>query len=151
MKKYVYLLMLVFMCGCASGHATVRKFSESPEKFVYYFYQWYMREAILLGNEPLKNGEIYRYVYADTVHRNLVELDRGNYWSDYFLDSQDSNEEWLETIHVYKAIAINDSVMVVPVNFAGDKPECTSLLVFLGKEAGELRIIKVETAVHWSE
>ncbi len=151
MKKYVCLLMLVLMCGCASGHATVRKFSDSPEKFVYDFYQWYMREAILLGNEPLKNGEIYRYVYADTVHRNLVELDRGNYWSDYFLDSQDSNEEWLETIHVYKAIAINDSVMVVPVNFAGNKPECTSLLVFLGKVAGELRIIKVERAVHWAE
>lgn len=151
MKKYVYLLMLVFMCGCASGHANVCKFSDSPGKFVYDFYQWYMREAILLGNEPLKNGEIYRYVYADTVHRNLVELDRGNYWEDYFLGSQDPNEEWLETIHVYTAVAINDTVVVVPVNFAGDKPEYTSRLVFLGKENGELRIIKVERAVHWSE
>lgn len=82
MKKYVCLLMLVFMCGCASGYANERKLPGSPEKIVYDFYQWYMREAILLGNEPLKNGEIYRYVYADTVHINLVELDRGNYWED---------------------------------------------------------------------
>lgn len=151
MEKYVCMLMLALMCGCASVHANESKSSDSPEKIVYDFYQWYMREAILLGNEPLKNGEIYRYVYADTVHRNLVELDRGNYWADYFLDSQDPNEEWLGTIHVYKAIAINDSVTVVPVNLAGDKPEYTSLLVFLGKENGKLRIIKVERAVHWSE
>ncbi|MEG6504762.1 DUF3828 domain-containing protein [Nitratidesulfovibrio sp. 1201_IL3209] len=151
MRKYVIVVVVALMFGCASLRKSEGELPGSPEKFVYNFYQWYMREAILFSNDPLKNNEIYRYVYSSTVRRNLIELDRRNYWVDYFLDSQDPNEEWLETIHVYKAIAINDSVTVVSVNFAGDKPEYTPLLVFLGKENGKLRIIKVERAAHWSE
>ena len=115
-----------------------------PQQLVRSFYLWYFMKSQSISEHPLQNDEIRAYVAAGTLKRLRADLERGTLPGDmdYFLKAQDILDEWPESLHVFEAIVLGDGTMVVPVSFGLETK--ISTIVFLQKDNGVLRIVKVD-------
>lgn len=136
----VSLLALICM---VVAQAVFARNDSTPESDTRAFYTWY----ILLESQlkyPLLDNNIYTYVEKQTVDSLRNDYHQGKLPgdADYFTKVQDFDEkDWANNIALHPTIMLED-VAVVPVTFgSSDK---VSILVFLRKQDGNWKIMKVE-------
>ncbi len=117
----------------------------SPEQFVSEFYTWYISES-LTNKPPIAGQMMEKFIYPFTLKRLQINRAQGIGEQDYFLQSQDLWNEWLEVMRIHPVIPLNNELCIVPVSFEldiwSDSPNF--LLVFVTKENDRLYISKVE-------
>lgn len=143
-RKILFILLAVQLCGIFTslGYAEINARVAEPQKaeeLVAYFYQWYVTVYGKDKIHPAERDAIYEYVAACTIERCRRDLRKGSVDADYFLKTNDFSPEDADKLIVYKGINLNECLSLVPVG--GAEPY---LLVFVQKEQGELRIVKVE-------
>jgi hypothetical protein len=136
---FVFVVLLGVLAGCHAGHCA----EDSPERRVRLFYQWYLT-ADFAETHPVDSSKIYDHVDPCTVKMCREQLERGMLEADYFLDAQDTGENWAKTISVSPVIIVDPSTSLVAVSFDKNGPTAHHLAVFLGKSAEGWRIVKVQ-------
>lgn len=140
-RRFGILPALLCLFGFTlAGHCA----EPEPQQLVRSFYLWYFKKSESGSEHPLRNNEISAYVAADTLKRLRADLERGTLPGDmdYFLKAQDILDEWPESLHVTEAVVLGDGTVVVPVSFGLETK--ISTIVFLQKDNGMLRIVKVD-------
>jgi hypothetical protein len=117
---------------------------QNPQELVRSFYIWYIEENKDLGNVPIKNDEMYKYVYPCTVKKLRIDMKQSKLNGDHFLRGNDfSYEDFKKSLTVHAPVSISDSIALVPVGVGfTDK---LRIVVFLQKTTEGWRIIKVES------
>jgi hypothetical protein len=136
---FVFVVLLGVLAGCQTGYCA----EDSPERRVRLFYQWYLT-ADFAETHPVNTSTIYDHVAPCTVQMCRERLERGMLEADYFLDAQDTGDNWAEAITVSPPIAINPTTCLVAVSFDRNGPTAHHLAVFLDKSDKGWRIMKVQ-------
>ena len=136
----LFLIMNLLQPCPQSVHA------QDVESFVRDFYKWYIKESLILSNEPVFDQKILKYVCRCTARRVQFDYNRGVSAddSDYYMRRQDFDKEQLENLMVGKSIAVNESLSLVPVSMSYQKEYNPYLVVYVEKTNGGMCISKVE-------
>lgn len=140
MKNQFVTLFISIACAFFIAGSSAYGAEQTPEAFVKDFYAWYTAEDKLDKGPPENNDAIYDYVHTCTVNRLRKEYRKGLYFTNYFYQTNGFDSELDPPPTVHKSVKISDTVSLVPVAH-GTIPY---ILVFVQKEKGMLRIIKVE-------
>ena len=144
MKKFLLVcisLVISLLQPCLqSAHA------QDVESFVRDFYKWYIKESLILSNEPVFDQKILKYVCRCAARRVQFDYNRGVSAddSDYYMRRQDFDKEQLENLMVGKSIAVNESLSLVPVSMGYNKEYAPYIVVYVEKTKGRMCISKVE-------
>ena len=113
----IFLVMSLLQTYPQFAHA------QDVESFVRDFYKWYIKESLILSNEPVFDQKILKYVCRCTARRVQFDYNRGVSAddSDYYMRRQDFDKEQLENLMVGKSIAVNESLSLVPVSMGYNK------------------------------
>ena len=142
MRLKYYGIILSLMLVFFSEHIGFCE-NYTPENFVKEFYIWYTKNWN--NHYLIYDNTLYKYVDKCIVKKLQINRKKNLPGYDYFTASQDNFETWPETLKVYDAITINESLFAIPVDLAPDAPnESIALLVFLEKENEKFHIIKVK-------
>ena len=138
----IFLVMSLLQPCLQSAHA------QDVESFVRDFYTWYIKESLILSNEPVFDHKILKYVCKCTAKRVQFDYNRGVSAddSDYYMRRQDFGKEELENLMVGKSIAVNESLSLVPVSMGYQKGYNPYLVVYVEKTNGRMCISKVESS-----
>ena len=136
----IFLAMSLFLPCLQSAHA------QDVESFVRDFYKWYIKESLILSNEPVFDQVILKYVCRCTAKRVQFDYKRGVSGSggDYYLRSNDVIDEQLKNMKVGKSISVNDKLLLVPVSTGFRKEYEPHVVVYVEKINGRMCISKVE-------
>lgn len=121
------------------------------ERHVENFYSWYISESLKAKSNPVKDDAIHAYVCRATVNAVRAGFENGTLDADYFLKSQDVWPEWLDSMTVHPATALDETMSIVPVSFTLEKDKRHHLVVFLRNDAGAVCITKVSGAQDFPE
>jgi hypothetical protein len=134
----LFLSLCVLAC-LQNAHAA----DDAPERLIRDFYQWYLT-ADSSVTHPIETDAIYDFVDPCTVKMCRERLERGTLEADYFIDAQDTGENWARAISVSPVVTINAATCLVAVTFDKNGPTAHHLVVFLTKSGGSWRILKVQ-------
>ena len=137
--KNIFVIFAVSIVLCDALCITC-KAEQTPEELVADFYKWYSADYDTRIDQEF-DDEIYNYVYACTVNKHRVNMEKGIVYSDYFAKGNALYYDLLKTLRVHKAVRITDEVSVVPVGFGDELPY---MIVFVQRENDGWKIIKVE-------
>ena len=139
----IFLVMSLLQPCSQPAHA------QDVESFVRDFYKWYIKESLILSNEPVFDQKILKYVCRCTARRVQFDYNRGVSAddSDYYMRRQDYGKEQLDNLMVGKTIAVNESLNLVPVSMSNQKEYNPYLVVFVEKTNGHLCISKIESSL----
>ena len=138
----IFLVMSLLQTYPQFAHA------QDVESFVRDFYKWYIKESLILSNEPVFDQKILKYVCRCTARRVQFDYNRGVSAddSDYYMRRQDFGKEELENLMVGKSIAVNESLSLVPVSMGYQKGYNPYLVVFVENTKSGMCISKVESS-----
>ena len=139
----IFLVMSLLQTYPQFAHA------QDVESFVRDFYKWYIKESLILSNEPVFDQKILKYVCRCAARRVQFDYNRGVSAddSDYYMRRQDYGKEQLDNLMVGKTIAVNESLNLVPVSMSNQKEYNPYLVVFVEKTNGHLCISKIESSL----
>ncbi len=139
----IFLVMSLLQTYPQFAHA------QDVESFVRDFYKWYIKESLILSNEPVFDQKILKYVCRCAARRVQFDYNRGVSAddSDYYMRRQDYGKEQLDNLMVGKTIAVNESLNLVPVSMSNQKEYNPYLVVFVEKTNGRLCISKIESSL----
>ena len=144
LKQFLIFMMLIGAGIAYSAKDSYAQGTGTPEQLVHDFYVWYGKsyEAMPL---PEMNDEIYKYVSVYTVNRCRIDYLKFCKDSDYFMKGNGIEAEDFVNMIIGKAVPVGDGVMVVPVTLTARGLErLPHFIVFVRKEEGKWRVIKVE-------
>ena len=133
------LLMLVTHAWPARAEGK----ADTPEACVASFYAWFFQHDDD-QTYPLREPTIYRFVAKKTIDRlrQVYQSSGPPEDVDYFLKVQDyDSQDWARHTSVHTPVRLGE-VAIVPVTFGMKEP--SGVLVFLRKEEGRWKIIKID-------
>ena len=136
----IFLVMSLLQPCSQPAHA------QDVESFVRDFYKWYIKESLILSNEPVFDQAIFKYVCKCTAKRVQFDYNRGVSadGTDYYQKGQEILKESLENFKVGKSIAVNENLSLVPVSMGYNKEYAPYIVVYVEKIRGQMCISKVE-------
>ena len=139
----IFLVMSLLQTYPQFAHA------QDVESFVRDFYKWYIKESLILSNEPVFDQKILKYVCRCAARRVQFDYNRGVSAddSDYYMRRQDYGKEQLYNLMVGKSIAVNENLNLVPVSMSNQKEYNPYLVVYVEKTKGQMCISKVESSL----
>ena len=94
MKKYLKIVLPLFLILIAAGNISAQK---TPEDTAKNFYAWYMKGLQNSGYPIDKKVEMKKYIsrrLANWVYSKSYQ----EYGADYFIDAQDFEDKWQPTV-----------------------------------------------------
>jgi len=146
MKKSCYSFIAFMISIFFAGGSPAYCAEQTPEEFVKEFYTWYIAKTLESNGNPEESDEIYNYVHPCTINKLKVENEKGIRDFEYFVTSQDFDPASDAVPVVGKSVKISETVSIVPAGYKDSvfpKGE-PYFIVFVEKQKGRLRIIKVE-------
>jgi hypothetical protein len=99
----IFLGFFFFLLVLGSANLTSAQASQTPEQVAAEFYKWYLSE-LNRDRDPRTQAKqkVLKYL-SRRAGKWLYSIPPGEYGADYFIDAQDFDEEWAETVSVSKA------------------------------------------------
>lgn len=142
MKKRLCLILGLFLVLTVAGPMSVS--AATPETVIKDFYKWYIN-AVEAGTDPFKKGRatLQKYVTLRLI-KQIERAEANGSDSDAFLQSQDWDAAWANTVLVSKLIIKpTTATAIVTFDKATNYPRVQVTLV---KEAGAWKIDRVKDA-----
>lgn len=148
MKKFLLLAFATLAIALGVMRPASAAGPNTPEAVVKSFYTWYVGKQDARNSRyfQLTDDTIYGYVSKNTVDtlRDDYRHNRLPGDTDYFTRVQDLDPQiWLKTLTVHPSIML-DGVAVIPVTFGVKPQDRQNLVVFVARQNGHWRIVKVE-------
>ena len=100
-KIFLGLLMLLLISG--SLNPTPARTAQTPEQAATRFYKWYLQELNLQRDPRTERKTKLLGQLSRRLGKWLYSIPDGEYGADYFIDAQDWDEEWADSITASRA------------------------------------------------
>ena len=98
-----FLGLFVFSLILGAANFAPAQAGQKPEDVAAEFYKWYLGELNRNRDPRTQNKQKVLKYLSRRAGKWLYSIPPGQYGADYFLDAQDFDEEWAQSVNVSKA------------------------------------------------
>ncbi|MDV5357206.1 DUF3828 domain-containing protein [Kosakonia sp. SMBL-WEM22] len=115
--KIISLLLLFISTATWASSSPI----EIAQQQALNFNKWYIAQFAADNSSPLDGQKIDKYVTGNTLKklRHAAKTDEANYGGDFFIGTQDINDDWVDNVAVMQTLV---------------DPVCTNVFVAFGKD-----------------